>query len=246
MSRPRLIRNHRLEGRFARRACSVLRGGDTMRWNQPSQLLLATTLVAAGCGNLTDDTTTAASAVLGDRLPGLQGDADLLAEANDAFNTFERRQRRPRTDLQRTGLRPVPHQRRHRRRRRADRAALRPLRQRRLQPARQRGRFVAPAVHASGRSPALNNQTCNVPLERRARRRDGPQRRPPDHADVRPRSGGRDARLVLRRAGRRGAGRPARHRQPRPDRRAESRRSHRRRSARRASPASGGRRACPA
>jgi CxxC motif-containing protein (DUF1111 family) len=46
-------------------------------------------LIAAGCGNLEDDTTAVVSAVLGDRLPGLQGDADLLAEANDAFNTFE-------------------------------------------------------------------------------------------------------------------------------------------------------------
>ena len=53
-----------------------------MRWNQPSQLLLATTLVAAGCGNLSDDTTAVVSAVLGDRLPGLQGDADLLAVAH--------------------------------------------------------------------------------------------------------------------------------------------------------------------
>jgi CxxC motif-containing protein (DUF1111 family) len=50
---------------------------------------LATTLIAAGCGDLSDDTTTSISAALGDRLPGLQGDAELLAEANDAFNTFE-------------------------------------------------------------------------------------------------------------------------------------------------------------
>ena len=59
-----------------------------MRWKQPSPFVLAA-LLAAGCGNLTDDTTAVVSAVLGDRLPGLQGDADLLAEASDAFNAFE-------------------------------------------------------------------------------------------------------------------------------------------------------------
>ncbi len=60
-----------------------------MRLKHSSQLFLATTLIAAGCGNLTDDTTTTASAVVGDRLPGLQADADLLDEADDAFNSFE-------------------------------------------------------------------------------------------------------------------------------------------------------------
>src|SRR4051812_24816340 len=60
-----------------------------MKWTHSNQLLLATTLIVGGCGNMTDDTTTTASAVLGARLPGLQGDADLLAEASTAFNTFE-------------------------------------------------------------------------------------------------------------------------------------------------------------
>src|SRR4051812_8871455 len=60
-----------------------------MRWNQATQLLLATTLAAAGCGDLADDTTSVVSAVIGDRLPGLQGDAELLAEASEAFSTFE-------------------------------------------------------------------------------------------------------------------------------------------------------------
>ena len=60
-----------------------------MRLRHVSQLLLGTTLIAAGCGDLADDTSSFVSAVIGDRLPGLQGDADLLAEANDAFNTFE-------------------------------------------------------------------------------------------------------------------------------------------------------------
>jgi CxxC motif-containing protein (DUF1111 family) len=60
-----------------------------MKFIHSSQLLLATTLIAAGCGDMTDDTTTTTSAVLGDRLPGLQGSADLLAEASTAFGTFE-------------------------------------------------------------------------------------------------------------------------------------------------------------
>src|SRR3954467_1831864 len=60
-----------------------------MKWIHSSQLLLATTLIAAGCGDLTDDTTTTGAAALGARLPGLQGDADMLAEASTAFNTFE-------------------------------------------------------------------------------------------------------------------------------------------------------------
>src|SRR3954470_1257498 len=46
-------------------------------------------MIAAGCADLTDDTTTTSSAALGARLPGLQGDADMLAEASTAFNTFE-------------------------------------------------------------------------------------------------------------------------------------------------------------
>jgi CxxC motif-containing protein (DUF1111 family) len=60
-----------------------------MRLMQSSQLFLAATMVAVGCGNLADDTTPAVSAVIGDRLPGLQGSSELLAEASDAFATFE-------------------------------------------------------------------------------------------------------------------------------------------------------------
>ncbi|HMF43850.1 MAG TPA: di-heme oxidoredictase family protein [Polyangia bacterium] len=60
-----------------------------MRWTRTSQLLLATALLGAGCGNLADDTTTAVSSALGDRLPGLQGSTSLLTEASTAFNNFE-------------------------------------------------------------------------------------------------------------------------------------------------------------
>src|SRR5262245_30857150 len=60
-----------------------------MKLKHSSGLLLAATLIAAGCGNLTDDTTTTSSAVLGDKLPGLQADQDLLDEAADAFSEAE-------------------------------------------------------------------------------------------------------------------------------------------------------------
>ena len=60
-----------------------------MRWTHCSQLLFATALIAAGCGNLPDDTTTSSAFVVGDRLPGLQADQDLLDEAADAFSTVE-------------------------------------------------------------------------------------------------------------------------------------------------------------
>ena len=219
-------RGRTLAGTVSLQREGISRGGDAMKFKQTSRLLFATTLTVAGCGDLMDDTTTTASAALGDRLPGLQADADLLAEADDAFNAFEDRRRRSRTDLQRRGVRPVPHQRRHRRRRRADRAALRPLRQRRLQPARQPRRLVAPAVHARDDSGLSTTQSLQRAARGRAGRGDGAKRRPSDHADLRPRSGGRDARLVLRRPGGGGACFHARCRQPRPDRRSESRRSH--------------------
>src|SRR5262245_2571155 len=60
-----------------------------MRWSNPSHLLLAATLIAAGCGDLTDDTTAAVSSALGSNLPGIQASPGLLAEASDAFNAFE-------------------------------------------------------------------------------------------------------------------------------------------------------------
>jgi CxxC motif-containing protein (DUF1111 family) len=136
-----------------------------MRWNQPSQLLLATTLLAAGCGNLADDTTSVVSAVLGDRLPGLQGDADLLAEANDAFNTFE--------DAN-DGLGPIFNaqacgqchtngaiggagEQIERRFGRFDNGAFNPL-------ANEGGSLRQ--LFTLGQFTGLNNQSCNVPLER--------------------------------------------------------------------------------
>ena len=54
-----------------------------------SPLLLAAPLIAAGCGNLADDTTPSASAAIGASLPGLQVDSELLAEATEAFGTVE-------------------------------------------------------------------------------------------------------------------------------------------------------------
>src|SRR5215468_2418134 len=60
-----------------------------MKWTQVSKLLFATTLIAAGCSDMADDASTVQSAVLGDRLPGIQATAGLLDEATDAFNTFE-------------------------------------------------------------------------------------------------------------------------------------------------------------
>ena len=136
-----------------------------MRWNQPSQLLLATTLVAAGCGNLADDTTSVVSAVLGDRLPGLQGDADLLAEANAAFNTFE--------DAN-DGLGPIFNaqacgqchtngaiggagEQIERRFGRFDNGVFNPL-------ANEGGSLRQ--LFTLGQFTGLNNQNCNVPLER--------------------------------------------------------------------------------
>lgn len=60
-----------------------------MKWTHVSQLLLATALIGAGCGDLSDDTTTAVSSALGDRLPGIQATSGTLADATTAFNTFE-------------------------------------------------------------------------------------------------------------------------------------------------------------
>jgi CxxC motif-containing protein (DUF1111 family) len=54
-----------------------------MRWRSVSGLLFG--VLAAGCSNLGDDTSSSTSAVIGDTLPGLVGDADLLAEAREAF-----------------------------------------------------------------------------------------------------------------------------------------------------------------
>ncbi len=60
-----------------------------MTFKQTSKLLFATSLMVAGCSDLMDDTSTTTSAVLGDHLPGLQADDDLLDEADEAFNAFE-------------------------------------------------------------------------------------------------------------------------------------------------------------
>ena len=60
-----------------------------MKFKLTSRLLFATTLIVAGCSDLTDDTSTTTSAVLGDRSARPTSRRRLLAEASDAFNTFE-------------------------------------------------------------------------------------------------------------------------------------------------------------
>ena len=136
-----------------------------MKWTQSSQLLLATTLIAAGCGNLSDDTTSVASAVLGDRLPGVQATAGLLDEASAAFNTFE--------DIN-DGLGPIFNaqacgqchsngtiggagEQIERRFGRFDNGVFNPL-------ANEGGSLRQ--LFTVGSFSALNGQSCNVPLER--------------------------------------------------------------------------------
>jgi len=58
-----------------------------MRWIRTSHLLVATTLMAIGCADMKDDATTADSALLGDRLPGI--DSGLFTEARTSFLTSE-------------------------------------------------------------------------------------------------------------------------------------------------------------
>jgi CxxC motif-containing protein (DUF1111 family) len=60
-----------------------------MSWKHCIQPLLGTALIAAGCGDLADDTTASSASALGDRLPGLQVDEELLDEAADAFGANE-------------------------------------------------------------------------------------------------------------------------------------------------------------
>jgi CxxC motif-containing protein (DUF1111 family) len=56
-----------------------------MRWRSVSGLLFGASLLAAGCSDLGDDTSSSTSAAIGDTLPGLVVEADLLAEAREAF-----------------------------------------------------------------------------------------------------------------------------------------------------------------
>ena len=136
-----------------------------MRWKHGSQLFLATTFIAAGCGNLTDDTTTTASAVLGDRLPGIVATGGLLAEATDAFNTFESSD---------DGLGPIFNaqacaqchsngaiggagEQIERRFGRFDNGVFNPL-------ANEGGSLRQ--LFTNGTTPGFNNTSCNVPLER--------------------------------------------------------------------------------
>ena len=60
-----------------------------MRLKQARHLLLCGAFATLGCGELSDDVTNSQSFAVGDVLPGLQVDADLLAEARDAFSAVE-------------------------------------------------------------------------------------------------------------------------------------------------------------
>src|SRR5262249_39194153 len=137
----------------------------TMKWTHASKLLLAAALIGAGCGNLSDDTTTGVSSALGDRLPGIQATAGLLAEATDAFNSFE--------DIN-DGLGPIfnaqawgqahpngaiggPGEQIERRFGRFDNGVFNPL-------ANEGGSLRQ--LFTVGQFTGLNNQSCNPPLER--------------------------------------------------------------------------------
>jgi len=136
-----------------------------MRWTRTSQLFFAAALIGAGCGNLTDDTTSSASLALGDNLPGIQATPGLLAEARDAFNTFE--------DIN-DGLGPIFNaqacgqchsngtiggagEQIERRFGRFDNGVFNPL-------ANEGGSLRQ--LFTVGSFSALNGQSCNVPLER--------------------------------------------------------------------------------
>src|SRR5262245_45137930 len=61
-----------------------------MRWKAVGQLCVLAAFAAVGCAASNDDDfTVRPSAVLGDRLPGLQAEADLLDEAADVFSEAE-------------------------------------------------------------------------------------------------------------------------------------------------------------
>jgi CxxC motif-containing protein (DUF1111 family) len=61
-----------------------------MRRETVSELIICTTFAAAGCADLSSDTTSTHSAVIGDNLPGLQvSSGDLLDEAREAFLAAE-------------------------------------------------------------------------------------------------------------------------------------------------------------
>jgi CxxC motif-containing protein (DUF1111 family) len=135
-----------------------------MKLRTTSQLLFSATLIAAGCGNLMDDTTTTSSAVLGDHLPGLQADDELLDEADEAFNAFENSD---------DGLGPIFNaqacgqchtngaiggagEQIERRFGRFDNGVFNPL--------ANRGGSLR-QLFTNGNQPGFNNAPCNVPLE---------------------------------------------------------------------------------
>ena len=60
-----------------------------MRWKTVSELIICTTFAAAGCADLSSDTTSTHSALIGDRLPGLVAEADVLEAGDEAFAAAE-------------------------------------------------------------------------------------------------------------------------------------------------------------
>jgi CxxC motif-containing protein (DUF1111 family) len=60
-----------------------------MKRKQFSSLLVFAAFATVGCGELSGDVTTSQAFAIGDTLPGLQADADLLAEAREAFLAAE-------------------------------------------------------------------------------------------------------------------------------------------------------------
>jgi CxxC motif-containing protein (DUF1111 family) len=135
-----------------------------MTFKQTSKLLFATTLMVAGCSDLMDDTSTTTSAVLGDHLPGLQADDELLDEADEAFNAFENSD---------DGLGPIFNaqacgqchtngaiggagEQIERRFGRFDNGIFNPL--------ANRGGSLR-QLFTNGTTPGFNNAACNVPLE---------------------------------------------------------------------------------
>ena len=136
-----------------------------MRWKHVSKLLFATTLVAAGCSDLSDDASTTQSAALGDSLPGVQATSGLLAEARDAFNTFEDSgdglgpiwNAQACAQCHSNGTTGGAGEQIERRFGRFDNGVFNPL-------ANEGGSLRQ--LFTNGTQPGFNNASCNVPLER--------------------------------------------------------------------------------
>jgi CxxC motif-containing protein (DUF1111 family) len=60
-----------------------------MRWRTVGKLIICTTFAAAGCADLSSDTTSTQSAVIGDKLPGLVVEDEVLDAGDEAFAAVE-------------------------------------------------------------------------------------------------------------------------------------------------------------